>query len=404
MWQNRKISVGKTQLSILAIGFDENTLMPGKAAQGGAIHTLQKYGCLVRAFYAVTFTKDQSIPSPVKISENVFSYPTRSLSKLLFFKDAFRVASELHEREKCDLIYTQDCFAAGLVGYLLKRKYNLPLCFCFHGDTIDNSYWINERLRNRFFNIMGKWLIKKGDAFRVVSSSEEKKLINMGVAKERIWNLVVIQDFTRFLNTDGNKIRCKYTGSNGKSKIILFIGRLVEQKDLPTLLNAMAIILRAHPDAILLLVGQGRLLPELHRMAIDLGIEKDTVFVGSIPDSEIPDHYAACDVFVLSSVYEGNARVLSEAAAAAKPIVATDVSGTRDTVIDGVTGFIVELKNPQHIANRVTQLLDNPSMAKEMGLKARQHVLNLYSEGNLLPCFKDMWEKTVDRYRSQKDT
>ncbi|MDI6760031.1 MAG: glycosyltransferase [Candidatus Brocadiaceae bacterium] len=382
----------------------KDLVRPGKVVEEETLYRVKKQGELLEAYHIVVFTKDKTIPSQVKLSGKVFCYPTRSASKPSFFIDAFRLGSEICERESIDLVYTQDCFVTGLVGYLLKRKYNIPLCLCIHGDMIDNPYWINEKLLNRFFNILGKWLIKRADTLRVVSKSEMEKLIRMGIPKEKIWNIGCTVKIHEFLKADGAPIRSRYLVNNGKSKILLFIGRFTEQKDIPTLLKALTIILRSHPEAVLLLLGQGYLQAKLEKMAHELGIEKDVVFVGSVPHEDIFAYYAACDLFLLSSVYEGKARVLEEASAAAKPVVATDVSGTRDIIIDGVTGFVVDKGRPHDLAKRAIQLLDNPEMATEMGLKAREHILRLYSETGLLAIHKDMWGKTVSRYNNREIT
>ena len=400
MIQINGTAVGSKGLRILAIGLDETALTPDKAVEGDTIQRITKYGKVLDSLHVVVFTKDRTIPARVQVAENVFCYPARSRYKTSFFKKAYRIASKIQEKENCDLIYTQDCFSTGLVGYLLKRNYNLPLCFFFAGDMLNNPHWLKERALNRFFNVLGNWLITKADALRVISNSEKEKLINLGLPPEKIWNLGSITDFSRFLQADGASLRSRFLGRDGQFRLLLFVGRLVPQKDPHTLLQALAIILKSHPEVLLLMVGQGPLQGELQELAAGLGIEEKVIFAGSVPYDELPFYYAACDVLVLSSVYEGNARVLAEVAATAKPVVATEVSGTRDTVIDGETGFIVPSQDPGQLAHRVIRLLDNPERAKSMGLRGREHVLQLYSEENLLNGFKDMWETTVFRYKA----
>lgn len=102
MYQNNKESFEKTGLRILAIGSDETALMPGKAVQGDTIQRNQEYGKVLESLHIVVFTRDKTIPSQVKLSNNVFSYSTRSKNKLSFFMDALRIASAIQERENCN--------------------------------------------------------------------------------------------------------------------------------------------------------------------------------------------------------------------------------------------------------------------------------------------------------------
>ncbi len=87
--------------------------------------------------------------------------------------------------------------------------------------------------------------------------------------------------------------------------------------------------------------------------------------------------------------------MLAEAAAAAKPVVSTDVSGTQDTVIDGETGYVVPVGQPEALAQGMIRLLDDPVRATEMGRRAREHVLALYDEQRLLAGFAELWETTA---------
>ena len=111
----------------------------------------------------------------------------------------------------------------------------------------------------------------------------------------------------------------------------------------------------------------------------------------------MPRYFAAADLFLLPSRYEGNARVLAEAGAAGTPSVTTDVSGAHDTVIEGETGAIVPVERPDLFAERVLALLDDAERLAAMGVRAREHVRGLYDEQVLLPAFAEFWARTAQR-------
>ena len=131
------------------------------------------------------------------------------------------------------------------------------------------------------------------------------------------------------------------------------------------------------------------------RLAHQLGVANAIRFLGMVPWAEIPRYLAASDAMLLPSRYEGNARVLAEAAAAGKPVVTTDVSGASDTVIPGETGYVVSVERPDLFAAAILELLSDRERMPAMGLRAREHVRALYHESALLPAFADFWARTA---------
>jgi glycosyltransferase involved in cell wall biosynthesis len=160
-------------------------------------------------------------------------------------------------------------------------------------------------------------------------------------------------------------------------------------------LRAFARVRSIYYDTLLVIAGSGPLETSIQKWIRNLGLSGGVVMLGSVPYRSIPVIFAACDVFALSSVYEGNARVLAEAAAAGKPAVTTAVSGSRDTVVDGQTGFIVALGDDAAFAERIRVLLDSPTAAAQMGQNARRYILEAYNHERLLAGFSALWSATA---------
>jgi glycosyltransferase involved in cell wall biosynthesis len=121
-------------------------------------------------------------------------------------------------------------------------------------------------------------------------------------------------------------------------------------------------------------VGQGPLLDEAREEAHKLGVE--ITFTGVRPDAV---QVAACfDVYVVSSLYEGLGRALTEALAAGRPVVATAVNGVVDVVEPGSTGLLAPPAAPEALARNVGWLLDHPEAARRMGEAARLRVLSTF--------------------------
>jgi phosphatidylinositol alpha-1,6-mannosyltransferase len=179
--------------------------------------------------------------------------------------------------------------------------------------------------------------------------------------------------------------------------LALFVGRLVLQKDIPTLIRAMATVARSRPDARLVVAGDGPERPLAERLVDEHGLRDVVRFLGIVPYPDLPRYYAAADLFLLPSRYEGNARVLAEAGAAGTASVTTDVSGAIDTVIEGESGAIVPVERPDLFAERVLALLEDEQRLAAMGARAREHVRSRYDASVLLPAFVDFWSRTARR-------
>jgi glycosyltransferase involved in cell wall biosynthesis len=158
----------------------------------------------------------------------------------------------------------------------------------------------------------------------------------------------------------------------------LAIGRLLPQKDYPTLLQAFQPL--AGAPARLLIAGRGPLLGDLEQQAAQFGIAAQVTFLGVRYD--IAALLAAADGFVLSSAWEGMPNVVMEALAAARPVIATQVGGVAELVHTGKSGFLVPARAPLALTHAMQQLMSLPlEQRQEMGRRGRDHVAANYSLG-----------------------
>jgi len=167
----------------------------------------------------------------------------------------------------------------------------------------------------------------------------------------------------------------------------LAIGRFDLPKDYPTMLQAFARGIHNDPSALLLIAGDGPLRKDMEIMAQELGIKGHIKFLGIRRD--IPQLMNAADAYVMSSSWEGMPMVLLEASATGLPIVATDVGGNGEIVLNGITGFLVPARNPEALAEAMLRMMGLPEeKRREMGQAARKHVKENFSLDRVV----DMWE------------
>jgi glycosyltransferase involved in cell wall biosynthesis len=155
------------------------------------------------------------------------------------------------------------------------------------------------------------------------------------------------------------------------------IGRFVPYKGYAYLLEAARLVRDVKPAAHWVLVGDGELRGELERQRRTLGLETQVHLPGWRED--VPDLLALCDLFVLPSVVEHFGRVLIEAMAMGKAVVATDAGGVPEIVIQGETGLLVPPAQPKDLAEAVLTLLEDAPRAQRLGMAGRRRAETTFS-------------------------
>lgn len=388
-------------MNVLMIGTDETLAMEDKTI-GDAKDRHMLYSEYVSSLFIVVYS-GKGLKTQ-KLADKVTVYPTGSrnlhifpLNQFVFLFDAYRSAKRICQEHKINLITTQDPLFTGLVGYLLKRKYKIPILMQLHGDYLDSEYWLKAGVIIFFINKLGKLLITKADGIRAVSSPIKSKLIKYGISEDRIWVIpvpVFLTKFVDFSSPEVGNIREKY--SLNKGKVALFVGRIVKEKNIPNLLRAAQLVVGKYPETSFLLCGDGSERKNLESLSKKLGLKDNVFFLGNIPYTMLPNYYHACDLFILPSDYEGFGRVLLEAAMAKKPVVSTNVSGPSDIVVDNVTGFLVPPGDHRELAKKVIRLIEDSELAKTMGEYAQKHVLENFDPARNIKAIVDIWGKTVE--------
>jgi glycosyltransferase involved in cell wall biosynthesis len=154
------------------------------------------------------------------------------------------------------------------------------------------------------------------------------------------------------------------------------VGRLIEQKDHPTLLRAFARVRESQPATRLAILGSGPLEAQTRALAEELGLGKAVFLPGR---TEIRDWLARADVFVHTSRWEGFGIVLLEAMLAGLPVVATSVSAVPEVVADGETGALVAAGDVEGVARELGALLADPDLARRLGEAGRARARSEFS-------------------------
>jgi glycosyltransferase involved in cell wall biosynthesis len=188
---------------------------------------------------------------------------------------------------------------------------------------------------------------------------------------------------------DPRSLRSEF-GFGPDAPLVLFVGRLAEQKRVNDLLKALDLLQHVQPDLCSLIVGEGPLRAHLEQTAHAYALDGRLRFLGHRDD--VPRLMAAADLVVLPSAYEGLPNVVLEAMRFGKPVVATAAPGTTEVVVDGETGVLVPVGNVMLLARAIRDTVRDPTRAASMGEAGRTRVESLFRVDRMVAQFAELYE------------
>jgi phosphatidylinositol alpha-1,6-mannosyltransferase len=165
----------------------------------------------------------------------------------------------------------------------------------------------------------------------------------------------------------------------GDRQVILTVGRLQLRKGHDHLIQALPEVRAACPRVLYAIAGEGEERPRLERLVEELGLREHVTFLGALNDGALVEHYRHCDLFALPNRtighdIEGFGMVLLEAQSCGKPVLAGDSGGTRETLVNGETGRIVDCRTPATLAAALASMLADRQRLAAMGRAGREWV------------------------------
>jgi glycosyltransferase involved in cell wall biosynthesis len=194
-----------------------------------------------------------------------------------------------------------------------------------------------------------------------------------------IYNAVDVNTIIQTIDSANSKNLRKSFGLNGRP-VIGIVGRLRSEKGQAVLLKAMIDIIKAVPEVLLLVVGDGPDRDQLGKKAKILGIVDHVFWLGAKKPPEIFELYSLMDIVAVPSLFEGFGLTATEAMAAGRPVVASNVEGLREIVEHGKNGYLVPPGDSKALSKYLVGLLSNPSKAQTMGEAGRERVKQQFSK------------------------
>ena len=240
-------------------------------------------------------------------------------------------------------------------------------------------------------------------AHRVVTNAEavRQQLVSEGVRAEKTVTIYNGLDLERVSvsPTMRRDAALATFGLPANGKFVTIVANLRHAvKNHSMFLRAAVSVSKAVPESRFVIAGEGELMPSLRAMADELGLNGKVFFIGRC--ERIGDLLELTEVGVLSSVAEGFSNSILEYMAAARPVVATDVGGAREAIVDGQTGYLVRSNDHEAMAKRIVSLLRDPDSRCSMGKRGRQIVERRFSCQAQLDRTEALYERLLSSSRS----
>ena len=348
--------------------------------------------------------KIPGVPTGIYDSRLTSIYPIQAVNKIKSWK--------------LDVIHSQTEFAIGTFARIFAKQYNIPLVHTYHTMYEDYVHYITKgyfkRSSKKIVEYLTKFYCDKTATELIVPTRKTYDLFKQKYKYDRNVHIVPtgieVERFyaEKFKEKDIRSLR-KKLGIRDNEDVILFVGRLGEEKNVNTLIEAHVSITRTNPNTKLLIVGTGPDLDKFKELARKYGVSKDVIFAGRVPWDEVPKYYQIAQVFATASKTETQGLTVIEAMAASLPVVAYDDDAFREVVVDGLNGHLFKTK--KEYKDAVRDILNHPELYEKMCRQARitadQHsskyfaeqVLNVYKTalgGDILPKNRTFLSKMKD--------
>ena len=292
-------------------------------------------------------------------------------------------------QRRFDVVHVHWPFPHGIWGYLVGKIYRLPVVLTFHGAEI--------LLAKRFFFVepMLRHALKHADGVICNSNYTARQVARL---TDKPINVVP------FGCTVTERARAE--ASPGAAKQLLFAGRLIRRKGLDYLLKALPIVL-ASERVHLHVVGDGDMADTWKSMASLLDLDHVATFHGIVSNERLEELYASADAFVLPAIVddrgdtEGLGVVLVEALTFGTPVVASNVGGISDVIIDGETGLLVPEKDEKALAAAIVRLLDDRDLAQRLSQRGLEHARHYFDWNRITDRLLSVYEGAIHAERKE---
>ena len=292
--------------------------------------------------------------------------------------------------EKFDIIHAHEFFSpSAFYGGLTKIIKQTPLIITQHNDQPPFPS-ISRYLYYADACTVGRFSILQAKKIIALTRASRHHLLLFGAPDKKIEIIPTPIDTNEYVPNKQNFLQDKW---NLTSPIILFVGRFTEIKGIKYLLRAFPTVLKAVPEAKLVMVGGGPLETEVK--AFQKKFPNSLFWLPFVDNNMMPNIYSGSDVVILPSFFEPFGNVTVEAMACGKPVVGSCIGGMLDTIVHGETGLHIQPGDSNQIANSLIRILTDDTLRKELGQNARKKALQDFSYDVIIKKIEKLYYNSI---------
>ena len=349
-------------------------------------HNPEKYEVVLVAGEGGFFDLETRLLAP-RVKVHLVPWLKHPVRPLADFLAIFRLAS-LFKKEKIGLVHTHSS-KAGILGRLAAHWAGVPvIVHTVHGWGFHDGQpsWIQS-----IYKGLERWCAGFTHALITVSEQNKRMGLQNGIGREEQYHVIhsgILPSEFRVSRDHALMVRKKL--GLEKKPTVLVLSNFKSQKSPLTVVEVLELLVSKVPEVVLLWAGDGPGRLEVEEALRAKGLESHVRLLGWRTD--VADLLAASDALLLTSRYEGLPRVVLQAMAAGKPVVATEVSGTPEAVEKGVTGFLRGSGDTEGMAVDLACLLIDPALAKNMGAEGRKRLTGSFRIPEMLKEIEQVYE------------
>lgn len=319
-------------------------------------------------------------------------FPKRMLRKYSFpieFLCIKRVVQSAIHTFHPDILHVYTATPDGVIGLLIRKVFSLPLVVSLIGSDI--NVW---PFRSKLIYRLTKQVIAEADSVIAVSNALKRKAEEIVSPKNPISVIYMGHDPSKFAFDEVARFNLrKKLDIPGKSIAFIFIGNILKTKGIFELLEAFCLLIKKMPDAYLIFVGDGKDKKRLIKKAVKTGISNRVIFIGRRQHNKIPHWLSMSDILILPSYSEGLPNAVVEAMACQRPVIATNVGGIPEVIVDGKSGILVEPKDAVALAEAMQRVAYDKDLRVRLGNQGRKIVREKFS-------WEENIKKLINLYKS----
>jgi phosphatidylinositol alpha-1,6-mannosyltransferase len=282
-------------------------------------------------------------------------------------------------KTKPDVILIGQLYPVGMLGLFALRAFGIPYIVFVHGEEL-----ATKRHKGGYRWRLCSYVLQKANTIIANSTFTGQLVMDTGIAAEKIKIIHPMVDTDRY-HSYHDTSDLKKTLGIGMGKVLLSVGRLIPRKGHAKVISMLNRLKSEFGKVTYIVVGENcGEEANLRKLAAQRGVLDSVIFAGRVPAEDLPRYYCCCDIMVLPNFEcankdtEGFGMVFLEANACGKPVVGGATGGTRDAVVNGQTGYLVDANDNSALYETVANLLANETEAKRLGNNGRNRVLNSF--------------------------